>query len=540
MVDATVVGITVLYFIAVIVIGYYSRARMKSATDYYVAGRQIGSVVNGLALESTYLSPASMLGLPAYIFILGYPFWWAMAAIIAGMPIATLLTASALRKYAPTSFADYYADRYNDQNLRWIIGIVTIIGAILYITLSIVGMALFLLAILKIPYIWGVIIGAVIVMIYVVLGGMIATSWNAAFQAALMTLAAVVAAIAIIIKLGGLGGFWDAIIANNPKFWNSPADAPNYPHLFSGTWIAVIGWFFVWHYGFATMPYTVVRFFTTMDIKTARRSIFWCTLFAGIFYIALEIIGAASKYMIENYHEFAPQLAPKAAETGKPLAILVLAQFQKIYGVGTPLDYSSIATVEALFNPFVLGLLCAGGLAIAMSTAAGWVMVVNVLMTRDWGDMMMKSKFAKENPVLLARIVSVIFLVIGLVIAINPPGLVLDLSGWAFVVIISALGPGLILGLWWKRATRAAMWTTAIIMTILHLYAWLKAKLVLGHHAFFFLNDVIFGNKAALITPHQVWAIPVGFILFIIVSLITKPPQEEVVQKYCVELTQEV
>ena len=539
--DPIVVGITVLYFIAVIVIGYYSRQRLKSATDYYVAGRQIGSVVNGLALESTYLSPASMLGLPAYIFILGYPFWWAMAAIIAGMPVATLLTASALRKYAPTSFADYYADRYNDQNLRWIVGIVTIIGAILYITLSIVGMALFLLAILKVPYVVGVIIGAVIVMLYVVWGGMIATSWNAAFQAALMTVAAVVAAIAIIVKLGGLGGFYEAIIENNPKFWNTPADAPNYPHLFSGTWIAVIGWFFVWHYGFATMPYTVVRFFTTMDIKTARRSIFWCTLAAGIFYIALEIIGAGSKVMIEKFHPFAtPELASKAAEVKKPLAILVLAQFQKLYGVGTPLDYSSIATVEALMNPLVLGLLCAGGLAIAMSTAAGWVMVVNVLMTRDWGDMMLKSKFAKENPVLMARIVSVIFLLVGLVIAIYPPGLVLDLSGWAFVVIISALGPGLVLGLWWKRATRAAMWTTAIIMTPLHLYAWLRAKLVLGHHAFFFLNDVLFGNKAALITPHQVWAIPVGFLLFIIVSLLTKPVEEEAVQKYCVDLTSEV
>ncbi len=96
------------------------------------------------------------------------------------------------------------------------------------------------------------------------------------------------------------------------------------------------------------------------------------------------------------------------------------------------------------------------------------------------------------------------------------------------------------LGLWWKRATRAAMWTTAVIMTPLHLYAWLKAKLVLGHHAFFFLNDVLFNNPKALITPHQVWAIPVGFLLFIIVSLITKPVEEEAVQKYCVELTKEV
>ncbi len=529
-VDPVVLGITALYFIAVIVIGYYSRLRLKSATDYYVAGRQIGSVVNGLALESTYLSPASMLGLPAYVFILGYPFWWAMAAIIAGMPIATLLTATALRKYAPVSFADYYADRYNDHRLRWLVGIVTVIGAILYITLSIVGMALFLLAIAKVPYVIGVIIGTVIVMLYVVWGGMIATSWNAAFQAFLMTLAAVVAAIAIVANLGGLEGFYNAVVESAPKFWNTPSDAPDVPHLLSGTWIAVIGWFFVWHYGFATMPYTVVRFFTVMDLKTARRSIFWCTLAGGIFYVALQIIGASSKYMIEH---------GPMGEAGKN-AVEILKNYMAKYGVGGWPDYSMIAAVEALQNPWVLGILCAGGLAIAMSTAAGWVMVVNTLVTRDWGDMLLKSRLAKERPILVARIVSVIFLLIGMFIAFNPPGLVLDLSGWAFVVIISALGPGLILGLWWKRATRAAMWTTAIVMTPLHLYAWLRAKLVLGHHAFFFLNDVLFGSKTALITPHQVWAIPVGFLLFIVVSLLTKPVEEEVVEKYCIELTKEV
>ncbi|WP_290901089.1 cation acetate symporter [Ferroglobus sp.] len=533
-VDPIVIGITALYFLAVIAIGYYSRARMKSATDYYVAGRQIGAVVNGLALESTYLSPASMLGLPAFIFILGYPFFWPMAAIIAGMPLATLLTATALRKYAPTSFADYYADRYNDQRLRWLIGIITMFAAVLYITLSIVGMALFLLAILKVPYWIGVVIGTVIVMLYIVWGGMIATSWNAAFQAVVMTVAAVIAAIAIIAKLGGLGGFWDAVAANNPKFWNTPADAPDVPHLLTGTWIALIGWFFVWHFGFATMPYTVVRFFTVMDMKTARRSIFWCTLAAGIFYVSLQIIGAGSKVMMETYH---PLVTEGVVESK---AVAVLKYYATTFGVGKVTDYAMIAAVEALKNPVILGILAAGGLAIAMSTAAGWVMVVNVLATRDWGEILLKSRMAKENPILLARIVSVIFLLIGMFISFNPPALVLDLSGWAFVAIIASLGPGLILGLWWKRATRAAMWTTAVVMFFLHLYAWLKAKYVLGHHSFFFLNDVLFGNPKAFITPHQVWAIPVGFILFIIVSLLTKPPEEEVVKKYCEDLTKEV
>ncbi|AIY89469.1 sodium:solute symporter family protein [Geoglobus acetivorans] len=530
--DPTVVGIAALYFIATIGIGWWSRKMLKSATDYYVAGRQIGSFVNGLALTSTYLSPASMLGLPAFVFILGYPFWWAMAAIILGMGLATFITAAPLRKYAPTSFADYYADRYGDDRLRWLIAIIAAFGAILYITLSIIGMALFLLAILKVKYIYGVIIGTVIVMLYVIWGGMIATSWNSAFQAALMTIASVIAGIALVMKFGGLEMFHQTVLQSKPTFFNSPAD-PKPPHPFTGTWIGLAGWFFVWHFGFAVMPYTVVRFFTAMDIRTARRSVFWAALFGGIFYIGLELIGAGAKAAIEMYH-------PLAQEAGNN-ALKVMALIQQQYGVGTPLDYSLIAAVEALGNPFVLGVLAAGGLAIAMSTAAGWAMVVNTLFTRDIFGLQLKSRYVQEKPITVARIVSAVFLLVSMLLAINPPALILDLSGLAFIALIASLGPGLILGLWWPRATKTAMWTTAIVMFFLHMFAWLYAKNVLGHHAWFFLNQVLFGdNKAAwLVTPHQVWAVPVGFLLFIIVSLLTKPTEEERVRKYCYELVEE-
>ncbi|MCS7122046.1 MAG: cation acetate symporter [Archaeoglobaceae archaeon] len=534
MVDPIVVAIVVIYLLATVLIGYYSRVRLKSAMDYYVAGRRIGSVVNGLALESTYLSPASMLGLPAFIFLLGYPFWWAMVAIICGMPLATLLTAVALRKYAPVSYADYYADRYGDERLRWWIGIVLILGTILYITISLVGMALFMVAILKIPYLLALTIGTVITMFYVVYGGMIATSWNAAMQALVMSFSAMIAAAAIVWQLGGLEGVYYAAHASYPRIWNTPADFPEIPHVFTGAWIAIICWYFVWHLGFATMPYTVVRFFTVMDLKSARRSIFWCALIAGAFYVSLQIIGITAKYMIEKHHPIA------VAAGGNMTAMAVLTQIQKTYGIGTIVDYSMIAAVEALGNPVILGILCAGGLAIAMSTAAGWAVVINTVIARDWMVKLLKWKKAEERPIFYGRLIAFIFLFVSFLVSIAPPALVLDLSGWAFIVIICSIGPGLILGLWWKRATRTAMWFTAIFMFILSMIAWMRAYFILGHHARFFLNDILFANPNALITPHQVWVIPVGFIVFVIVSLLTKPVEEERVQKYCVELTKEV
>lgn len=91
----------VIYFAIIFYIGWYSRKASLDASDFYVAGRKVGPFVNGSALAATFLSPASFLGLPAFIFILGYPFWWALAGIIAGMPLTTLLTATHLENTAP-------------------------------------------------------------------------------------------------------------------------------------------------------------------------------------------------------------------------------------------------------------------------------------------------------------------------------------------------------------------------------------------------------------------------------------------------------
>jgi SSS family solute:Na+ symporter len=531
LVDPMVIIIAVIYLIIVVVIGWYSRLRLKSPLDYYVAGRTLGSVVNGLALMSTYFSPASMMGIPAYILLLGYPFTWAQAAIIAGMPLATLLVAVPLRKYAPMSFADYYADRYHDEKLRWVVMVIVFIGGLLYTVLSLVGMGLAMVAILRIPYIIGLLIGTVITMIYILWGGMIATSWNAAYQSIVMTFVVILVTAVILASLGGLEGVYHTALKSYPRIWSTPADAPAVPNVLTGSWIGVIGWYLSWHLGFAVMPYSVVRFFTTMDVKSARRSIFWCTLFSGAFYVCLAIIGISTKYLIEKFHPL---------QTGGLNALQILGIIQKTYGIGTLADYSLIAVVESLGNPLLLGLLCAGALAVAMSTAAGWAIVINVLMVRDIAVKLLNSKRVAEKQVFYARLISAIFLVICFFVAISPPGLVADLSGWSFVLIISSIGPGLILGLWWKRATRTAMWATAVVMSVLHTIAWLRAHLVLGHHARFFLNDILFGDVNALITPNQVWTLPLGFVIFVILSLLTKPSPEEVVKKYCVELTKEV
>ena len=532
-VDPVVLGGAIIYFAIIIGVGIYSRKLTEGAEDYYVAGRKVGAFANGAALTSTFLSPASFLGLPCFIFVLGYPFWWALVGIIAGFPIAALLTAGPLRKYAPVSFTDYYCDRYEMPVAgRFIAGLPTFVAGILYVVLSLVGTALFMVPLLHIPYKASIIVSAFVVLLYTVLGGMYATTWNAAIQCILMVLAAGIGAIAIVAKLGGWSQFWHAVITTSPKFFNVPSDPQGVQHPFMAMWLGVIGFYYTWHYGFSAMPYTVVRFFTTMDVKTAKRSIIWATFLGGTLYLALTIIGSGARVIMERFHPLAAKAAPIAAAKHKPLAIIILALIKKTFGIGKVTDYATIAAMESIGSSVLMAIIVAGGLSIAMSTVAGWIMVLNSLISRDWMAKVFKSSFAEENPVLSARIWTIIILVVCSLIALNPPALILDLSGWAFVVILASIGPSLVLGIWWKRATKAAAIWTAILMTPATLITWLYAKMHYGKPHFFFLNKKI-------ITPHQFYWIFVGFILFIIISLMTQPPSEETIQKYCVELHEE-
>jgi Na+(H+)/acetate symporter ActP len=517
----------VLYFAVIFYIGWYSRKASLNAADYYVAGRKVGAFVNGSALAATYFSPASFLGLPAFIFLLGYPFWWALTGIIAGLPIATLLTAAPLRKYAPTSFTDYYADRYDTKWMRLIAAIPTFIAGIAYVTLSIIGTALFMLAILKVDFTVSVIIATVVIFVYIYYGGMVATTFSTAFQGVAMTVASVTAAIYVVNNFGGLNGLTEAVLANSPTFFNMPYVAEKASHPIMSMWSGVVGFFFVWHFGFSAMPYTVVRFFTSQDIKSARRSVFWAVIIGGAMYCGLVIIGTGARVLIESLH-------PLMAVENVTSAITLLAHMKTTYGVAgaAVTDYSMIAAVEALKSPFLLAVVAAGGLAISMATAAGWVMVLNILMGRDMMGKVMGSSLPEEKPVLITRIMTTVVLLISMGLSFSPPALVLDISGAAFIVILCSVGPPLVLGIWWARATTTAAALNIIVMTVCSTYAWLFAHYKLGSAHWFFLSDA--GNKIS--APHQFYWVFIGFIFFIVVSLITKPCRDEVIQKYSLDI----
>jgi len=528
--DPIVIIGAVVYFILIIAIGWFSRKAALNAADFYVAGRKIGPFINGSALAATYFSPATFLGMPAFIFMISYPFWWTLSGIIAGMPVATLLTAAPMRKYAPTSFTDYYADRYDTKWMRLAAALPTIIGGFAYVILSIVGTALSMVAILKVNYIFAVVLAAAVVFAYIFWGGMVATTFSTALQGVIMTVATLLAAGVIIVHYGGLNELTQAAISSNALYFNTPHAHAKTSHPLMGMWTGMVGFYFIWHYGFATMPYTVVRFFTAQDIKAARRSVTWAIIVGGAMYVGLIVIGTAAKVLIEGSH-------PLMGTEGIKNAVGVLAHMKKTYAIGTAsvTDYSMFAIVESLKMPWLMAWIIAGGLSIAMSTAAGWTMVLNVVLGRDMIGKVFGSKWPEEKPIQVMRVMTFAVIVISALLSIDPPALVLDISGSAFLVIICATAPSMVLGIWWDKATKAASYVTIFVMTFVSGGSWLYAFYVQKSPHWFFLSDP--SNKIP--TPHQFYWIPVAFLLFIVVSLLTKPPREEVIKKYCLDIRPE-
>ncbi|MEB3851121.1 MAG: hypothetical protein LRS49_00875, partial [Desulfurococcales archaeon] len=460
------------------------------------------------------------------------------------------LVAAQLRRYAPVSVLDYYADRYESpQASRVLLTLAVFWGGILYIVLSIVGMSLAMVAIAHLSYLTSLVISTLIVVVYVWFGGMIATTWNAALQAWIMLIAAWAVVAGLVAKVGGWSALWADLTQANPKFFYSgPYNElfvktlvkANYDPsvLFASGAIGTILFYFTWHFGALSMPYAIVRIFTATDERTARWTLVWAGLIGNLFYIALIIIGSAAVFFIADYHPIAHQLMGHEVEfKGKTMkfeewpplvrSIIVLATLAKTYNVpGTNIaDYSTLAVAEAVGSNVVLGILTAGALAIAMPTIASWAVLMSTIVSRDWPKHILGGELPPEKEILYARITATILILVGMAIAYKPPALILDMSGAAFVVLVSTLAPPLFFGIWWRRPGKMALLLHVIVIFPLSAFSWLYAKYHWGSPHAFFLDP-----KYA--TPHQAYWVFIGFIWFIIVSLLTKPPSRETVEKY--------
>src|SRR3954471_17129252 len=412
-------------------ITYWASKRTRSATEFWAAGRGITGVQNGFAIAGDYMSAASFLGIAGLIFLFGFDgFLYAVGFIVAFLTVLFLL-AERMRNAGKYTIADVLAFRLNERPARTAAALGTLAVVAFYLIAQMVGAGVLIQALVGIDFTYAVIATGVVMLCYVVFGGMVATTWVQIIKAVLLMAGILVMSIFVLGKVGfnpvELFNRADANKGAESTFSLAPGGLYKEPIDTVSLGLALV-------LGTAGLPHILMRFFTVPDAKAARGSVVWAIFIIGFFYLLTTFIGFGAR-------AFLGDAGVEAAGTGGNLAAPNLAQF---LGGG-----------EGTFGgDLFLAIVAAVAFATILAVVAGLVLSASGAVAHDiWSNVIRKGHDSEHEEVVVARIAAVGIGVVAIIIAIvGGPGLnVSFMVGLAFAVAASANFPALLLALTWRR-----------------------------------------------------------------------------------------
>jgi cation/acetate symporter len=420
-----VVGIT-------LAITYWASKRTKDATSFWAAGRAITGPQNGFAIAGDYMSAASFLGIAGLIFLYGFDgFLYSVGFLVAFLTVLFLL-AERMRNAGKFTIADVLAFRLRERPARVAAATGTLAVAAFYLIAQMVGAGALINLLVGIDYNVAILLTGAFMLIYVIFGGMIATTWVQIVKAVLLMAAAIVMSLFVLGKVGfnpvelfdraeREGGAEGSTFSLAPgTFLKNPLDT-----LSLGLALVL---------GTAGLPHILMRFFTVPDAKAARTSVGWAVGLIGAFYIMTTFLGFGAR-------AFLGQEGVEAAGPGANLAAPNLAQFLG-GGEGTIGGDAFLAIVAAV------------AFATILAVVAGLVISASGAMAHDlWSNVIRKGKDSEHEEVYVARIAAVLIGAIAIAIAIIG-GKDLNVSfmvGLAFAMAASANFPALLFALTWRK-----------------------------------------------------------------------------------------
>ncbi len=483
-----------------VTIGVWSRRLTRNLGDYYVAGRSIGAVNNGLAMVSLALSLTTFIGLTALIIQGLYVAVAVYAAFTAAFIALLVLAAPFLRRHKSFTTMAFIADRYYSRNLRIVSVVVMLVVSILYLGGNIKGIGIVFYYLLGVPEVVGILVGGLVVTLYVVLGGMYGVTYNQTFQSIVLIFCLMFPVAIILQRLGASGwafpplGYGDMV----------PQMLEQVPHYFMPmvvhpvTYIAIaLGAFF----GIIGLPHFVMRFFTVRDAKEARWSTVLCVFLVGLVNTTVYATGFAAVYFMQT--------------EGVQLDLAFY-------------DYVVFILTEALAGEGWLAIAIAGSVAAGLSTVAGLLMIMGAGLVHDlYGSLKPEVDDDKK-----LRISYWAMLGVGIgvtLFSLNPPEFILEAIMWAFGIAGASLGVPIILGIWWKRTTKEGA-AAGMIAGFLVSFIPCIFILIMGMDP----TEIPIPLIAKYLYGPLGWikviafAVPISFILTILVSWFTNPPPEEV------------
>lgn len=521
-------AIILLTFALYIGIAVYNTA--KQTSDFYVAGRGVPPIFNGMAIGADWMSAASFIGMAGTIMLLGYDGLAYIMGWTGGYLLLTFLLAPQLRKYGRYTVPEFIGDRYNSHTARVIAAVCTIIISFTYSIGQLSGSGVVIGRLFEIDAKLGTMIGVVLIAFYAAFGGMKGITWTQVAQYIILIIAYLIPVIFMSLQITGNPAPWlsyGKIVEDMGELDRQLGISEYFAPFTNGTKWQFLALMFTLMAGTAGLPHVIVRFYTVSTMKAARWSGAWAILFIGLLYLSAPAYAAFSRFILmtqvagQKLSEL-PAWTESWVNTGK-LQIADgngdgILQWSELMISN---DIVVMATPEiANLGMFVIGLVAAGAMAAALSTAGGLMIAISSSFAHDIYYRVMKPNASEKNRLAVARWSIVIATVLAGVIALNPPGAITQIVAWAFALASGTFFPALLIGVWWKRSNTQGVISGMLVglaVTLIYIFA--------SKYGGFTIAGIIdtgagvFGAAAAILTN-------------IIVSLSTKAPsiqtQEEV------------
>ncbi|MFL9827923.1 sodium:solute symporter family protein [Rhodoplanes sp. SY1] len=577
------------------IIGVMSRTAQVS--EYYVAGRSVPALYNGMATGADWMSAASFVGMAGTLFLLGYDGLAWVLGWTGGYVLVAILIGPYLRKFGAYTVPDFMAFRYGGNFARMLGVIVLVCCSFTYVTAQIYGTGLIASRFLGMQFEIAVFAGLFGILVCSLLGGMRAVTWTQVAQYIVLIVAYLTPIVILSYQKFGIpipqltyGNAIMDITAREQQLLQTglATAAALKPHIQPFTSYTPLNFFaiiFCMMIGTASLPHILMRYFTTPSVRQARLSVGWSLLFIFLLYFSAPAYAAFSK--LEVYTEIIGRdlsaIRPWLFNWGE-LGLIqicgknatnidaVLAACKAVAGhpgvvrlqdfvINT--DVIVLSTPEIAGLPYVIsGLVAAGGLAAALSTADGLLLAIANALSHDVYYKMLDPNAPTARRLIVARVLLLIVAVFAAYLASTKPADILAMVGWAFSLAMAGNFPALIMGVWWKRTTTAGAIAGIIAGFGLCLFYLLVTRYFPGYGVAYFgmtsnLNPVTgaplvdIAKAMAMPNAMEVWptlahplankvgwfnlnniaagllGMPLGFLTIILVSLVTKAPSAE-------------
>ncbi|QZY29366.1 sodium:solute symporter family protein [Nocardioides coralli] len=460
----------VLSFSLYIYIAYASR--VKDTSGFYIAGGGIPAPANGAAIAADWMSAASFISLAGIVGLSfnGYGGSVFLMGWTGGYVLLALLLAPYLRKFGKYTIPDFVGDRYS-ESARLIAVISAIVVSFVYVAGQMAGVGVVFQRFLGVDTTLGVIIGMAIVFFYAVLGGMKGITWTQVAQYSVLIVAYLIPAFAVSAKVTGVAmpqiGFGQILDELNAL--QADLGLSEYTSAFAD--INMLNMVLITAslmFGTAGLPHVIVRFYTAKSVRAARFSALWALFFIALLYTTAPSVAAFSKLqIIKDLDGTALSAVPRWFNTWADVGLITQADGSPISDLAADatLRYTDVAInndIIVLASPEIgglpapiVGLVAAGGLAAALSTASGLLLVISSSVANDVYYKKINPQATEARQLMVGRIAMAGAIVVAGYLGINPPGFVAQVVALAFGLACASFFPVLVLGIFWKNCTAA-------------------------------------------------------------------------------------